>query len=701
VAKSEVDSKGRHLRGGFMSLTQVSAHAIAQEQQIQKDIFDKIDEYQNIIFNAGAGAGKTYALIESLKYIIHINGKQLNSHNQNIICITYTNVATNEIKERLGNTKLVKVSTIHERLWDLIKDYQKQLVEVHIEKLTTETSSINEDLATVDKFEAYRNLEEKSTFINVMIQNKDDYYQCKNKGAAEFRTSVKSFLNEEYHSLLSNVGNFKSLIGKLYKIKNYEECLNHIESEEYKKVTYDARFNNDRLHKMLISHDTLLEYAYQIINNYERVRQIIIDKYPYILVDEYQDTDEHVIKILKLLSDYSEQINHNLFIGYFGDTAQNIYDTGVGNKIYELHPTLTRIDKRYNRRSTNEVINIINKIRNDKIRNDKIVQESIFSDSDGGSVKFYYGKENDIDNFIEKYKTEWNINVDNKLHCLVLTNELVAKYNMFGNMYQKLKVTPYFKTNWKNINTEILSQDLSKLGTVPNLFFRILDFKIKLESPTTSLLDLAHEKIYKALTFKEVKELIRLLQSISGESVKSFIESIFQIYNETDNLKYKKIIEEIFELETYTFDGFLNYLLNKLFSNIEDENIESAKEKLVELLEVNDIEYIAWFNFISKIENKDIIYHTYHGTKGEEYKNVIVLMQNNFGKDRKKFSSFFTNYNIELNDDELSKYTNTKNLLYVSCSRAIKNLRILYLDDISDFRDGIESIFNTIKACNE
>ncbi|MEA2019668.1 MAG: ATP-dependent helicase [Campylobacterota bacterium] len=679
-----------------MSLTQVSQEAITQEQQIQKDIFYKIDEYQNIIFNAGAGAGKTYALIESLKYIIQTKGKQLNSHNQNIICITYTNVATNEIKERLGNTKLVKVSTIHERLWDLIKDYQKQLVEVHTEKLTTETSSINEDLATVDKFEAYRNVEEKSIFINAMIQNKDYYYQCTNKGAAEFRTAVKSFLNEEYYSLLSNVGNFKSLIGKLYKIKNYEECLSHIECGEYKKVTYDARFNNDRLHKMLISHDTLLEYAYQIINNYERVRQIILDKYPYILVDEYQDTDEHVIKILKLLSDYSEQINHNLFIGYFGDIAQNIYDTGVGDKISELHPDLHNIAKVYNRRSTNEIIQIINKIRNDDIR-----QESIYNDADGGSIDFYNGEENDINSFIEKYKTEWNINQDNQLHCLVLTNELVAKYNGFENIYQKLKVTPYFKTNWKNINTEILSQDLSKLGIVPNLFFRILDFKIKLENPTTSLLDLAHEKIYKALTFKEVKELLRLLQSISGESLKSFIESIFQIYNEADNLKYKKIIEEIFELETYTFDGFLNYLLNKLFSNIEDENIESAKEKLVELLEVNNIEYIAWFDFISKIENKDIIYHTYHGTKGEEYKNVIVLMQNNFGKDKKKFSSFFTNYNIELNDEELSKYTNTKNLLYVSCSRAIENLRILYLDDISDFRDGIESIFNTIKVCNE
>jgi len=675
-----------------MSLTQILEEAINQEQQIQEQIFSTIDEYQNIIFNAGAGAGKTYALIESLKYIIETKGEQLNSHNQNVICITYTNVATNEIRERLGNTKLVKVSTIHERLWDLIKDYQKQLVEIHKYKLNDELSNIYNELETETKFQSYMNLTDQDTFINIMAENKDNYYQNKDKGAVDFRAAIKSFLNEEYHSLLSNVSHFKSLIGKIYKIKNYEECLERIENREYKKVNYDARFNNDRLHKMLISHDTLLEYTYQIINRYERVRQIIIDKYPYILVDEYQDTDENVVKILKFLSDYSEQINHNLFIGYFGDTAQNIYDTGVGSNIFELHPTLIRIDKNYNRRSTNEVIDVINKIRNDEIQ-----QESIYSDADGGSVKFYHGNENAIEDFIEGYKAEWNINAENKLHCLVLTNELVAKYNKFGNMYQKLKKTPYFKTNWKNINTEILSQDLSKLGNIPNLLYRIMDFKVKIENPKTSIVDLINEKTYKDLTFRQIKELIELLKSIEGESLKLFIESIFQKYNEIDNDSYKKNINELFELERYTFNNFLDYMISRLFPSIGESDVISAKEKIEELLEVDYNEYIAWFDFINKVERQDVIYHTYHGTKGEEYKNVIILMQNNFGKDRNKFSYFFNNYSNEtsLDGDNLKKYINTKNLLYVSCSRAIENLRLLYLDDISDFKDGIESIFES------
>jgi len=676
-----------------MSLSIISEEKKQQEQQIQKDIFQCIDNYDDMIFNAGAGAGKTFALIESLKYIIEEKGDRLNHHNQNVICITYTNVATNEIKERLGNTSLVKVSTIHERLWDLIKNYQKQLVKIHYEKLQDELKIVNEELSENDKFEKYRDISDKDSFLQSMIEHKDDYYQNKDKLAAVFKESIKSFLDSQYHMLLSNVSNFKSLIGKIYKIKNYEKCIELIDNNEYREVIYDARFNTDRLHKMMISHDTLLEYSFKIINNYDMVKQIIIDKYPYILVDEYQDTDENVVKILNLLSLYSEQINHKLFIGYFGDTAQNIYDTGIGAKIFELHIDLTNITKIYNRRSTNEIIEVINKIRNDGIE-----QESIYDDANGGSVKFYEGTVDDINSFIQKYKNQWNINQENKLHCLVLTNELVAKYNGFENFYTKLKSTPYYKSNWKSINTEVLSNDLSKLGNIPILLYRVVEFKIKIDNPKTSITDILSEKIYRKLTFQELKELIEIFKSLNNSSIKEFLVAIFNVYHTTENQNYKEVIKELVQLEEYSFDSFLGYMLKNLFPNINEEDIETSKIHLTELLEVKLEEYTFWFEFINKIENKDVIYHTYHGTKGEEYDNVIIFMQNNFGRDRKKFSSYFSKCldTSELSEKELIKFTNTRNLLYVSCSRAINNLRILYLDDITEFRSGVESIFDTI-----
>ena len=105
------------------------------ENNINKKIFSCIDDEKSFIFNAGAGAGKTYSLIKSLKYLISTKGEFLKYHNNNVICITYTNVATEEIRQRLGNSRLVLVSTIHERMWDIIQSYHPQFVEIHLDKL--------------------------------------------------------------------------------------------------------------------------------------------------------------------------------------------------------------------------------------------------------------------------------------------------------------------------------------------------------------------------------------------------------------------------------------------------------------------------------------------------------------------------------------------------------------------------------------
>jgi len=81
-----------------MCLQNPSEELIESEKQVQLDINNAIDNFEHLIFNAGAGAGKTHSLIESLKHLIQKHGNRLKTHNQNIICITYTNVATNEIK---------------------------------------------------------------------------------------------------------------------------------------------------------------------------------------------------------------------------------------------------------------------------------------------------------------------------------------------------------------------------------------------------------------------------------------------------------------------------------------------------------------------------------------------------------------------------------------------------------------------------
>ena len=92
-------------------------------------IYDCIDKHKHFLVEAGAGAGKTYSLEKALQYLIRKHGRALLRQHQQIACITYTNVATDEIKSRTDGHPAILSSTIHAFCWSLIKDFQPQLRE--------------------------------------------------------------------------------------------------------------------------------------------------------------------------------------------------------------------------------------------------------------------------------------------------------------------------------------------------------------------------------------------------------------------------------------------------------------------------------------------------------------------------------------------------------------------------------------------
>lgn len=671
-----------------------------EEQSIQEEIYNSIDKNESIIFNSGAGAGKTYALIESLRYVLRNFGERLKDHNQKIICITYTNVATKEVKERLGNTDLVLVSTIHERIWEIIKNHQKQLVDIHLEKLKNEIETLEQNLLNGNEFIKYQELDasEKETFKKIMLENKKLFYQSYNAGAAEMRTCFQTLLRN-FSDMLKNINNFKKIVSTIYRLNRYKECCEKIILKEqgYTSVEYNSMHNIEQFDKMRISHNTLLDYGLKIIERHDLLKRIIIDKYPYIFIDEYQDTDEKVVAMMYLIKGYANKINRELFIGYFGDSSQNIYDEGIGDRITEMNPALKPIDKNFNRRSTKEVIDVINKIRNDNIK-----QESIFDDSLGGSVEFFKGKPQDVQRFISKYINEWNVTLQNPLHCLVLTNKSVAEYSGFKNIYEVFKETDKYKgINYNQLNQELFSKDTSKLGEVPKILFNLLKLRNNIANKKSLVIDVSpKDSLFKEMSFKDLTNLISVLSKIEGETLKDYIESISTYYNHEENSYYKKIIDWNVGFENITSELFQTYLVEKLFENRSDQDIDDAKEAIRGFMEIKMSEFDLWYKFIIDRQEEKVLYHTYHGTKGREFENVIIIMENSFGRSRNYFNFFFENLNNNdmLRDEDRRKFQKIQNLLYVSCSRAIKNLRVLYIDNITSFESGIEYIFGTINS---
>ncbi len=92
-------------------------------------VYGAIGRGQNFLLEAGAGAGKTYSLVKALRHLIEKKGVYLLRNNQQVACITYTNVASKEIESRTDGHPAVLSSTIHAFCWSLIRDFQSVLRE--------------------------------------------------------------------------------------------------------------------------------------------------------------------------------------------------------------------------------------------------------------------------------------------------------------------------------------------------------------------------------------------------------------------------------------------------------------------------------------------------------------------------------------------------------------------------------------------
>ncbi|MBG9454981.1 DNA helicase II [Lysinibacillus sphaericus] len=95
-----------------------------------KQVYSCISQKKSFVLEAGAGAGKTYSLIHALKHMLVKEGNALLRNNQRIACITYTNIARNEIESRTDHHPVIFSATIHSFCWSIIKDYQPRLREI-------------------------------------------------------------------------------------------------------------------------------------------------------------------------------------------------------------------------------------------------------------------------------------------------------------------------------------------------------------------------------------------------------------------------------------------------------------------------------------------------------------------------------------------------------------------------------------------
>ena len=110
-----------------MSDIKGTSPAKKESRRALDEVYQSIEQGLSFKLEAGAGAGKTYSLVETLRFLTERKGKRLRQFNQLIACITFTNVARDEVEARTDRNPLIYYDTIHGFCWSIISRFQNQL----------------------------------------------------------------------------------------------------------------------------------------------------------------------------------------------------------------------------------------------------------------------------------------------------------------------------------------------------------------------------------------------------------------------------------------------------------------------------------------------------------------------------------------------------------------------------------------------
>lgn len=641
-----------------------------EEIASQHLLHQAIDNKTNFIYEAGAGAGKTYALKESINHILDNHSSILSKKNQKILCITFTNLAANDLIKRIGNTELVEIGTIHEKFWSIISLQQNALKLIHKNKIEKTIDTLTKKFNDDEKLQQWLHQGIKDTsrlkFIDFLRDNRtrEEFYRARRN---ENLIDVFSEKISAYgYTLYRNSKKFEDAFTYFNKVKDLDNGLLKIRSAETTNVIYTPDLNYDKLHQMKISHDTLLEYAYELFEKYPLMRDLFTGKYPYVFIDEYQDTNEYIIKLLLLTSSHSTLENGDFCIGCFGDRMQNIYSSNAGWKLLDENEGFLKIIKRQNRRSYHEIITVF-----DKLRDDELHQKSIYTDSLGGKFKYYQVKvdsseKETIDKIKEEFYNDFNIDSGQQVNYLVMKNKTIASLLGFENYYANLESLFYYN----DAATYLLSSDFNKLHNSIRKLHSAINF-ITLSKNNGKNLKYILPKSLNKFTWEESRQFLSELESLHLNDNNTLKECICTAFDmpESKGIIYNLSLEEHFAFlnGNYSFDSLTNSLHEEIAYHSKASH-QKIKEKIEVIFNLPIKEIIGWFNYI----NNERVIFTCHGSKGLEFENVIVFITDEFSKENKYLSNFFDNMGEE-------NYRDRRNLLYVSLSRAIKNLAVVFL----------------------
>lgn len=572
---------------------------------------------------AGAGSGKTKVLTTKVAYLI----EEKNIDPNNILAITFTNKAAKEMKERIfkleGNSAFyIQISTFHSFGLKILKE--------------------NCELLGYEK--------------NFTILDSDDSLSIIKKVMKELNIDANKYNPKAIKNVISN--NKNEIIDpekySLYVNTDFDE----IALEVYRKYEKSLKINN------AVDFDDLLILPLKLFNNNPGVLQKYQEKYKYVFIDEYQDTNEPQYILSKMISAKYKNIT------VVGDADQAIFTWRGAN-----YKNILNFEKDYkdakvvlleeNYRSTKTILNAANNvIKNNKVRKEK----NLWTQNEEGSKITYYKA------FDEKDESNYVVNEIKKLiEKGVNPKDICVLYRANA---QSRTVEEAFLTS--NISYNIVGS---------YAFYNRKEIK-----DLIAYLKLIYNN-------KDDVSLLRVInypkrgignKAIENLAIKSNVldKSLYEVIDSGKELDFKNMIEEIKKEESHlTLTELIDMVLDKsgMKKSLEDEksieadirleNLEEFKS-IAKAMEINEgivsleelLDKLALVSDVSeqKNDNEDkVTLMTMHAVKGLEYDYVFIV-----GVEE----GLFPHSNSLESNDELEE---ERRLCYVAITRAKKKLYLI------------------------
>ena len=575
-----------------------------------------------ILVLAGAGSGKTRVLTTKLAYLVNVKG--VNPYN--ILAITFTNKAAKEMKERaykmLGSDAYkMQISTFHSLGLLLIREnYEKLGFEKNFTILDSDDS-----LTIIKKILKDMNLDPK--FYNPRaIRNK-------------ISSAKNELMDSNYYSRFAN--------------SEYEEIV----LEVFRKYEQKVLKNNS------MDFDDLLLLPIKLFKDYPDVLEKYQDRFMYILVDEYQDTNEAQYILIKMLSKKYQNIC------VVGDLDQSIYGFRGANfrnilNFEKDYPKAKVIPLEENYRSTGNILNVANDIiKHNKQRKEK----NLWTKNDNGPKIRYHRAydEKDEANYVMEEIRKLIINGEPKSSIAVLYRTNAQSRNMEEvllreNIPYKVVGSFYF------YNRKEIKDLISYLKLIYNTnddvsLMRVINVPKRQIGPKT----------IENLASKALDKGVSLYEAIDGGKELEFKKLIEKLKKESENISLTELVEMILvesgmrrELEsskTLEAEVRLENLeeFKSITKNFEENNgVISLEEFLLEISLVSDIEE-------HKNNNDVVTLMTVHSAKGLEFDHVFII-----GLEE----GLFPHSNCLDSSDEIEE---ERRLCYVAVTRAKKTLTLV------------------------